>query len=125
MLDKIEKLLADMNSKGIPIPVVRDPKTGFGSLTATMVVVSFAVCLGLLAGKVTKVVGNVDYDNALWLLGLTLSTYLGRQYQKNGKQVTMSGEAQQVVQMVQKPSSQQTSVSSQQTEGDSDAGLSK
>lgn len=91
MLEKLEKLISDMNSKGIPVPMARDPKTGVGSITATMVVVSFGVCLILLAGKVTKVIGSVDYDNALWLLGLALSAYLGRQFQKNGKQGSLGG----------------------------------
>jgi hypothetical protein len=78
-----------MNKKGVPIPLARDPKTGKGSLTFTMSVVSFGVCIVLLAGKVTNILGDVDYDNALWLLGLTLSTYLGRQYQKNGKEMNL------------------------------------
>jgi hypothetical protein len=89
MIDKLKELMSNMNSKGIPIPLARDPKSGSGSLTFTMAVVSFGICIVLLGGKVTKLVGNVDYDNALWLLGLTLSTYLGRQFQKNGKQMSM------------------------------------
>jgi hypothetical protein len=89
MIDKIKQLIQDMNSKGIPIPLARDPKTGRGSLTFTMPVVSFGICVVLLAGKAADKLGGIDYDNALWLLGLTLSTYLGRQYQKNGKQFTL------------------------------------
>jgi hypothetical protein len=91
-MDKLKELLAAMNSKGIPVPMVRDPKTGVGSITATMVVASFGVCIVLLAGKAANLLGGIDYDNALWLLGLTSSTYLGRMYQKNGKSVTL-GEA--------------------------------
>lgn len=91
MLEKLKQLFSDMNSKGIPIPLFRDPKIGRGSLTFSLVVVSAGVCILLLAGKAANLLGGVDYDNALWLLGLTLSTYVGRQYQKNGKQITISG----------------------------------
>ena len=98
MLDKINKLIADMNAKGIPVPLARDPKSGRGSLTFTMAIVSFGACLVLLAGKAADKLGGIDYDNALWLLGLTLSTYVGRQYQKVGKQVTISGETQETTQ---------------------------
>lgn len=117
MLDKLEKFISDMNSKGIPIPLARDPKTGAGSLTFTMAVVSFGICVILLAGRLTKVIGNVDYDNALWLLGLTLSTYLGRQYQKNGKQVTLGADVQSITSTVQAQKAQDG--------GGEDAGSSK
>lgn len=92
MFDKLSNLFAKMNSMGVPIPLARDPKIGKGSLTFTLVVMSFTVCLVLLAGKLTKLLGEFDYDNALWLLGLTLSSYLGRQFQKNGKAVTIGGD---------------------------------
>lgn len=90
-MNELSKFFAKLNSKGIPIPLARDPKTGVGSLTFTMAVISFGICVLLLAGKLANLIGEVDYDNALWLLGLTLSTYLGRQFQKNGKQMGVSG----------------------------------
>ena len=91
MIEKLKQLFAKMNSEGIPIPLARDPKTGKGSITFTMAATSFGLCVLLLAGKIAKLMGEFDYNNALWLLGLTLSSYLGRQFQKNGNQVTMSG----------------------------------
>lgn len=91
-MNELSKFFSKLNSQGIPIPLARDPKTGVGSLTFTMAVVSFGICILLLAGKIANLIGNVDYDNALWLLGLTLSTYLGRQFQKNGRQLNVSSE---------------------------------
>jgi hypothetical protein len=93
-MNELSRFFAKLNSKGIPIPLARDPKTGVGSLTFTMAVLSFGICVLLLAGKIANLIGEVDYDNALWLLGLTLSTYLGRQFQKNGKQMGVSGSEQ-------------------------------
>jgi len=70
--------LNNLNKKGIPIPLLRDPKTGQGSITFTMLVTSFTVCVGTLAGKVTHMIGEVDYSNCLWLFGICSSLYFGR-----------------------------------------------
>lgn len=78
LLDKLKELAKTMNSKGIPLPMVTDPVTGRGSVTITMVVVSFGACLLLLLGKVSEVVGGTNYEDALWLLGISLGAYLGR-----------------------------------------------
>ncbi len=61
--------------------MLRDPKTGKGSVTLTMFWIAFNVSLLTLAGKITKVLGDVDYSNVLWLLGLTGGMYLGRKFQ--------------------------------------------
>jgi hypothetical protein len=39
-------LVSNLNSKGIPFPVIRDPNTGKGSVTATAFIVSSALCAG-------------------------------------------------------------------------------
>jgi len=70
-----------MNTEGLPLPMLRDPKTGKGSVTLTMFWVSFNVSLLTLAGKFTKILGDVDYSNVLWLLGITGGMYLGRKFQ--------------------------------------------
>jgi len=43
-----------------------------------MLVTSFTVCVGTLAGKVTHMIGEVDYSNCLWLFGICSSLYFGR-----------------------------------------------
>ncbi len=89
MLEKLSQFASDLNRKGVPIPTFRDPVTGKGSLSATMMIISHMAAIVLLLGKVTKVVGDVDYSNVLWLLGLTSSLYAGRKYQKNGKDMSI------------------------------------
>ena len=89
ILEKLKALAAVANSRGVAIPTVRDPKTGAGSITATLVVVSFGVSVLLLLGKVVHLVGEVDYNNVLWLLGISLSAYIGRKFQTNGKDITL------------------------------------
>lgn len=67
-----------MNSLGVPLPMVRDPKTGAGSVSLTMVVVSFFVAVMGLIGKISKFLGDVDMSQTLWLLTISSSLYFGR-----------------------------------------------
>lgn len=92
MFEKIRKIFLRANSEGIPMPLLRDNKTGKGSYTLTMFWMSFNLSIILLAGKVTKLVGDVDYNNVLWLLGLTGSFYLGRKIQGGGKKMTIDSK---------------------------------
>jgi hypothetical protein len=89
MLEKIKNWLLKANSDGISIPLLKDPKTGQGSYTLTMYFISFNLATFLLLGKVTKLVGDVDYNNVLWLYGMSSSIYLGRAWQKKGDEVTL------------------------------------
>ena len=90
--EKIKTWLLKANDEGVPLPMLKDPKTGKGSVTLTMMWISFNVSILALAGKVTNLLGGVDYSDTLWLLGLTSSLYLGRKIQKNGKDFTIDQE---------------------------------
>jgi hypothetical protein len=74
--------LKEMNKIGIPLPLLRDPATGQGSVSLTMMVTSFAICIVTLAGKITNYLGEVDYSNCLWLFGICSSLYFGRKVTK-------------------------------------------
>ena len=92
MLDKLKALLITLNDKGIPLPLLRDK--GVGSYTLTMFWISFNVALITLVGKVTKILGEVDYSNVIWLLLTTGGFYLGRKVigDKNGVTVETKKE---------------------------------
>lgn len=89
LLERLKEAFGSANMDGIPVPTLRDPQTGKGSVTFTMVAVSFGTAILLLLGKVTHFVGEVDYNNVLWLLGITLSAYLGRKFQGDGKKISI------------------------------------
>ena len=59
------------NEKGIPIPLIRDKHMNGGSLPGTMFFISFNIAMITLIGKVTERLGDVDYSNVMWLLGIT------------------------------------------------------
>jgi hypothetical protein len=87
-----------MNKYGVPVPVVRDPRTGKGSITAALVVFSaglFGFCiLFILASTVAKWAGfftlteisltqvKVAADYSFQFLLAALGGYLGRHLQK-------------------------------------------
>lgn len=95
---KWKEFVDRMNKKGIPVPTVRDPKTGEGSITAALVVFSagmFGFCiLFLLATAITKMAGlftltdltvsqvKMAADYSFQFLLAALGGYLGRYMQK-------------------------------------------
>jgi uncharacterized membrane protein YphA (DoxX/SURF4 family) len=89
-----------MNRLGIPVPTVRDPKTGKGSITAALVVFSaglFGLCIiFMLATAVAKWAGafiltdatlaqiKMAADYSFQFLLAAIGGYLGRYMQKGG-----------------------------------------
>jgi len=90
MFDWLKNLINAMNERGIPLPMIRVNENP--SLTATMVFLSFNTALLGQLGKVTKFLGEVDLSQANYLLLICLGAYLGRTFQKKGKEVTLSAE---------------------------------
>lgn len=95
-----------MNRLGVPVPTVRDPKTGQGSITAALVVFSaglFGLCIVfLLATAIAKWAGafvltdatmaqvKMAADYAFQFLLAALGGYLGRYMQKGSQ--SLAGE---------------------------------
>lgn len=88
----VYKTLSYLNSQGFPLPMLRDPKTGKGSVTLTMFWLAFNVAIFTLAGRITNLIGDVDYSNVLWLLALTGGLYLGRKMQAGKDSVSLEKE---------------------------------
>lgn len=96
--DKWLIFVSQMNRLGIPIPTVRDPQTGRGSITAALVVFSsgiFGFCiLFMLATGIAKLAGfflltdssiiqiKTAADYSFQFLLASLGGYLGRHLQK-------------------------------------------
>lgn len=96
-----KNFVGKMNEQGIPLPTFRDPKTGKGSVTVTMVKVSFALCvvpvLVMIATVLTKLAGVFtltdanqaqllnSFSSAIQLYIASLGAYLGRKLQRDEK----------------------------------------
>lgn len=95
---KWTEFINKMNKYGVPVPVVRDPRTGKGSITAALVVFSaglFGFCiLFILASTIAKWAGffamtevsmaqvKTAADYSFQFLLAALGGYLGRHLQK-------------------------------------------
>lgn len=82
MLDKLKEFINKMNKAGVPVPFLRDPKTGVGSISLTLVFISANMVILSLIGSVNQLVKGIDVSNSLEFLMISLGAYLGRQYQK-------------------------------------------
>lgn len=103
--DKWLAAVSALNSNGIPVPMVRDPKTGVGSVSLTMVVASFGLMsissIAALAMVVSKWAGffaNVDssltvlkeaFFMAFQMCGLSVGLYFGRKFQRDGSKIEL------------------------------------
>jgi len=95
------KFVNDMNQSGVPLPMLKDPKTGQGSITITMFWASFTLCLfcaiTFLATAVSHLTGiftpgdgtqEAIKNASQYALELFLSCggfYLGRKMQRDSK----------------------------------------
>ena len=92
-MEKLKELFRKMNEFGIPLPQLRDPKTGRSSVTMTMMVISFNIVAIGLIGKYAKGL-DIDMSQAMYLFLTTSGLYLGRKMQNDPtkKTVTMEEE---------------------------------
>jgi hypothetical protein len=96
LIEKLKSLIAALNEKGVPLPMIRDPRTGISSVTLTMTFISFNTALLGQIGKIANLLGDVDLTQANYLFLMCLGAYLGRRMQGNGstKEVIIEKDAQ-------------------------------
>lgn len=99
--DKVCQCSRDANVFGINIPMVKDPKTGTGSVSLTLVFISSALVLVGLVGKWSGYLGTIDIDNALEFFYASSALYFGRKWTSKTKN-TLDGSITQ--DEVEKPS---------------------
>jgi hypothetical protein len=75
------ELVNKLNTKGIPLPTIRDPKTKEGSVSLTLVFISFNMVLVGLVGKWAGALGGIDLNQALNLFYACAALYWGRKIQ--------------------------------------------
>lgn len=86
--EKLKEYANKLRDAGIPVVVLQDPVTKKPSVTFSMLVVSFTMCVLALIGNMVDLVGGIDFDNSKDLLMITGTAYLGRQWQKLGEDKT-------------------------------------
>lgn len=77
-LDKCKQGVNWLSIKGLPIPLFRNPRHQESSVTFTMLLVSFTVCVLSATGAVPA----VDFDHCFDLFMAVSALYFGRNFQK-------------------------------------------
>jgi len=90
MPEKLKEFINKMNEKGIPIILLKDPKTGCGSVSLTLVFLSSLYVQAGLLGSVAATFKGIDIQQALFWHYATLGLYFGRNVSSNGKSVEIS-----------------------------------
>jgi hypothetical protein len=86
-----DEFIGNLNKKGIPVPMIRDPKTGLGSVSLTLMFFAFNVWLVSIIGKAAGSLGGMDPNQTMQMFMVCAGLYFGRKFQKDAKGVTMEG----------------------------------
>ena len=82
LLDKWKEFVRGMNERGVPIPMIRDPKSG-ASVSLTLVFISFNIWLVSIIGKAAGALGGMDPQQTLNMFIVCAGLYFGRKFQKD------------------------------------------
>jgi len=92
--DKWTTIAGKMNQYGIPLPLVRDPKTGRGDVALTLVFLSSIwVQLGLV-GKWSHKLEGIDITQALNWFYACSALYWARKLSTDGKKTEIGDKSQ-------------------------------
>lgn len=78
------ELVRKANAKGIPVPLLRDPASGLGSVSLTLVFISFNIWLISVIGKLAGILGGLNTADCLNMFMVTAGLYWGRKFQSDG-----------------------------------------
>ena len=90
-MENLKAFFRKLNELGIPLPMLRDAKTGKSSVTLTMMVISFNIVAFGLVGKYAKGL-ELDLSQAMYLFLTTSGLYLGRKMQNDPTKKTVTIE---------------------------------
>lgn len=89
LIAKIKALIATLNEKGIPTPIMRDMVSGKPSITYTMMLVSFVLTV-IASFRLGAEKLGLNFNQCLELLSYVGIGYIGRKFQKGS--VTVEGK---------------------------------
>jgi hypothetical protein len=92
MVDTWKKIVSEMNTKGIPVPMARDPKTKEGSVSLSLVAVSALLVVIGIVGKWSGKLGGIDMGYAMQFFWTACSLYWGRKFQSKSTPIDEPSE---------------------------------
>jgi hypothetical protein len=92
LYEKLKKQIAYWQKNGVPILFWRDEQKKAPSVSLTMMLISFVLCVLSVIGKFTRIAEGVDVENSMQLLIITSSLYFGRSFSKKMQSDKPEGE---------------------------------
>lgn len=92
MKDAWVRFVNNMNTKGIPIPLVRDPKTGRGDVALTLVFISSIWFQIGLIGKWSGALGGINMSEAFEFFVSACSLYWARKLSTDGRSASFGAD---------------------------------
>jgi hypothetical protein len=93
-VNKIKQILEEASTDGISIPVIRDPKSGKGSVSLTLLFISSILVILGLVGKWSGLMGTIDISNALQFFYASAGLYFCRNWKGGGTSATLTQDSQ-------------------------------
>lgn len=86
LMQKWMDLTQWLSSRGIPLIWIRDPKTGVASVSLTLMIVTFTLCVLSVIDKIanSKLFGDVNASDSFNLFIATSALYFGRNISSGG-----------------------------------------
>ncbi len=78
-LNKWKMVVSWASARGIPLPLLRNPKHQEASITFTMVVISYIMC----ALSTADLFKTINFEHSFELFMAVSALYFGRNFQKN------------------------------------------
>jgi hypothetical protein len=80
LFKKFLAITKSLNMYGINLPMIKDPKSGIGSVSLTLVFISSIMVILGLVGKWSGKLGIIDINNALEFFYASSALYFGRNW---------------------------------------------
>lgn len=80
---KFKRKLTQLAANGVPIFVIKDPKTKMPSVSLTLVFISFNVWLASVIGKISGHLGGMNTNDCLNMFLSAAALYFGRKFQQS------------------------------------------
>lgn len=91
LINTRNKIIKYCSDHGVPVVLLYDPKTGRGSVSLTLVFISFNIWILSIMGVTSDILGGVDQDQAFNMVLACFGLYYGRKLTLGNKELDNEG----------------------------------
>lgn len=87
IVQKVKQFIFNLNEKGLPVPLARNPDKDAPDIAFTFFYISGCILMASLIGKLTKLFGDIDTTAAGYAFLSAGGLYLGRRMSGDTKKI--------------------------------------